>query len=562
MSSDGNSTHTARADSARVRAGAILGICLIVAVVYGSLLQAPPLTWDDGLNIFENPYFLSGSWVRLWTEVYFGMYIPVIETMWAGLWYAGSGAAWPFRFFNLALHITNVVLFARLLSGLLRRLELDGDLAVVVGVAIFALHPVQSATVAWISGSRDLAATAFALAAVGVYFSDRRGAAWWSTLLFVAGLLCKPQVAGIPLAIALYVWLFERERFRRTLIVMGIWSVLVVASAAVTSLAQAEALGVSVPLVRRPLIALDALGFYLMKAVWPFPLAADYGRRPDVVWNEPSRMIPTISILIFAAAALWWASRRSRSYGIALAWPVVFLPVLGLVTFGYQRISTVADHYNYLPLAVLGALAAIAVARAPWRDTRWAWALPGLFVVASGMTSWRRAQDWRDDDRFYADMLAKNPASFSAQINLAAGYCDRGEWAAGLELVERAAPLAADDPGFLANKAYCLYKGARYDDVLSLQANLRNAAVREGFVRNPRAAFVFATSVASAFDKQGQSIRAFAYLCQAQTLMPQDAVVAAGIDAIHREFLEVGRNLGCPGFVPWDTLERVVAELQ
>jgi hypothetical protein len=540
----------------------ILGVCLVVTLVYGSLLLAPPLSWDDGLNIFENPYFVNGSWTALWAKPYFGMYVPVIDTFWAALAHVGNGAAWPFRLFNVALHVANVVLFARLASGLLRRFELESEIGLAVGVVIFALHPTQSAAVSWISGSRDLAATTFALAAVGVYFANRRGAAVGSTLLFVAGLLCKPQIAGVPLAIVLYAWLFERRDFRRAAVMMSIWSAFVVLSAVITWFAQADALGVEVPLAHRPAIALDALGFYLIKIVWPFPLAADYGRTPDLVWDEPRRMIPTISAVVLAAAVLWWAVHKNSNYKIALTWPLVLLPVLGFVTFGYQRISTVADHYNYLPLSVLAALAAIAVARTRWRDARVAWALPAFLVVTQATTSWRRAQDWRDDDRFYGDMLAKNPASFSAQINLAASYCERGNWQTGLALVARTESRASNDPGFLANKAFCLYKGGRFDDVLGLQVNLRDAAVRDGLARSPRAASVFATSVAGAYDKRGSSIRAFAYLCQAQAVTPEDGTIAATIEDFRREFSNRGRNVGCPGLLPWDTLERVVSELQ
>lgn len=159
-------------------------------------------------------------------------------------------------------------------------------------------------------------------------------------------------------------------------------------------------------------------------------------------------------------------------------------------------------------------------------------------------------------------MLAKNPASFSAQINLAANYCDRGDWRAGLALVERSAAKASGDPGFLANQAYCLYKAGRFDDVLRLQVKLRSDSVRTGFARNQRAASVFATSMAGAFDAQGRMIRAFAYLCQAQALAPENIAVASAVEKIQREFLSIGRNVGCPGLLPWDTLERVVAELR
>lgn len=76
MSTDGHAkdaTSLFGLTRAQARTLAILGVCLVVTLVYGSLLLAPPLTWDDGLNIFENPYFVNGSWTTLWGKPYFGM---------------------------------------------------------------------------------------------------------------------------------------------------------------------------------------------------------------------------------------------------------------------------------------------------------------------------------------------------------------------------------------------------------------------------------------------------------------------------------------------------------
>ena len=534
-----------------------------MALVYGALIDAPPLTWDDAPNIFENPHFRNGSWTALWRAPYFGMYIPVVETIWAALYKVGEGAAWPFRVFNIALHIANVVLFAVLLQRVLLRFEIAGGAAFATGVAIFALHPQQTATICWLSGSRDLVATTFAFAAVAVLFRRGRWAEFWSTLLFIAGLLSKPQIAGVPLAIALFTWLFERERFKRTALLMAGWSLLVVASAVVTWAAQAgDADSVHVPLAHRPVLALDALGFYLMKTVWPFPLAADYGRTPDVMRENPSRMIFTIGLATFCGWALWAAARRHRGYGVGFLWPLLLLPVLGFATFGYQRISTVADHYNYLPLAIAGTLAAVGIARSTWRDSGWLWAFPALIVVVGGFASWHRTKDWRDDDHFYADMLAKNPRSYSAQLNLAASACDRGDWRAGLSLVQRASGRGTDDPGVLANTAYCLFRGGQLDDVVRLQTNLRNASVRGKLARNPPAAVLFAASIAGAFDKQGFPMRAFAYFCQAHALAPEDAHIAGDIASIHQQMLQAGRDVVCPGLLGWDKLEAIVADIR
>src|SRR3954469_10181913 len=115
---------------------AVIGVCIVVVLVYASLLTAPSLIWDDDLNIFDNAYFVSGPWWALWIKPYFGMYIPLTSTIWAALFHLGHGAVWPFRLLNVALHVINVLLFAKLLGGFLRRCRIESSIAVVVGVAV------------------------------------------------------------------------------------------------------------------------------------------------------------------------------------------------------------------------------------------------------------------------------------------------------------------------------------------------------------------------------------------------------------------------------------------
>ncbi len=100
----------------------------------------------------------------------------------------------------------------------------------------------------------------------------------------------------------------------------------------------------------KSLVALDALGFYLCKLLWPMRLASDYGRTPELVvargWNSLTWIVPIV--LIAAAAVLF---RRSVKPLVASALFVVALvPMLGLLPFDFQAYSTVADHYAYLAL--------------------------------------------------------------------------------------------------------------------------------------------------------------------------------------------------------------------
>jgi tetratricopeptide (TPR) repeat protein len=344
---------------------------------------------------------------------------------------------------------------------------------------------------------------------------------------------------------------------------MSAWLLMGLLSAAVTSRTQALTVSVRVPWAYRPLIAFDALGFYLMKTVWPFPLAADYGRTPAALGNNPRLMIPTLAALVIVSAILWLAIRRNEAYKLGILWPIVLAPVLGLLPFGYQRISTVADHYNYLPLALAAALVAIALGNARWLSQRSALAaLIALVAVESG-ASLARIEDWRGEDRFFTDMLAKNPASVTAKVDLSAMMCGRGNWQGGLAMIEGALLDAPSDAPVLANRAFCLYQAGRIEEVLALQSRIRESEVSENLERNSAAATILLNSLAGAFVAIGKPLHAFAYLCQALTISPNDADIAANISSVKQKLSEAGREVQCPrDHLPWGRLVAIVDGLK
>src|SRR5207248_102963 len=104
------------------------------------------------------------------------------------------------------------------------------------------------------------------------------------------------------------------------------------------------------PAWERPLVAADALAFYLVKLVFPRDLVVAYGRTPDRVLSQPQVYVAWM--LPAAVAAMIWLWRPGRRWLGAAALLVLagLGPTLGLVNFDFQYFSTVADHYLYLPM--------------------------------------------------------------------------------------------------------------------------------------------------------------------------------------------------------------------
>src|SRR5205814_7058888 len=150
--------------------------------------------------------------------------------------------------------------------------------------------PLQVEPVAWISGMKDLLCGFFVVVALWQYcLAIARGARLHyliSTICFILGMLSKPTAAMTPiLAVAIDRWMLQRDwnRVRRSI---WPWLGLAIPCVIWTRIFQFAGGVMRTPLWTRPLIATDALAFYLWKLVLPLELAMDYGRFPARAMRE------------------------------------------------------------------------------------------------------------------------------------------------------------------------------------------------------------------------------------------------------------------------------------
>ena len=356
----------------------IVAGCLLV---YSQVPQLGWLTWDDRLHVPANPGLNPPTWQSLgqfWSEPYFSHYVPVSYTFWAGeVWlsrflFSGPPAQLSPALFHVGSLLLHVVC-ACLVFFLLRRLVSAMGLRWSVVVSFAS----AGRAVAWISETRTTLAGVWMLLAllshvrtgdefefVGTSdtYRRRRVVGWF----VVAWACCTLAILSKPSAVALPVvaWVIDRFWLERTwrfsLFTLAPWLLPAFAVILITSDVQAGAARVADAVAPgwRPLIALDALWFYLNKLVIPWPLSTDYGRTPQyVIQTKLIFFTPWIPLLVLLT--LWYSLDRRwwlAPVGISIA---ALLPMLGLMPFGFQEISTVADRYMYL--ALLGPALALAL---------------------------------------------------------------------------------------------------------------------------------------------------------------------------------------------------------
>lgn len=412
--------------------------------MFGRVAGFEFLGWDDDVNITRNARLFPVTTEALgayWTAPYLGLYVPVAYTYWSVL--AVGSRAWNgaepaaeldpalFHVGNLALHL-GTVLFV---LGILRRLGLSTR-AAALGAALFALHPLQVEPVAWITESRGLLAALLSTAAIWLHLSAGANAAkpalWKVGALacFTLALLSKPSAAAAPCVLfVLERWQLGRS-WRASIAATAPWFALAALSVVVAmSIQLGGDAGSLTELWTRPFIAADALAFYLGKLVLPLGLAAEYGRSPEYVLAGAAVWLVWL-VPVALAAAVVFVPKLHPWRGATAAFGAGLIPVLGLIPFAYQQLSTVADRYAYL--AMLGPALALGL-WADARETRTRTLVPLALLLLWAGLSHRQLSHWSDTGALFEHSLAVQPDSATAHINYGAHLNQSGEFDAAEE---------------------------------------------------------------------------------------------------------------------------------
>ena len=273
----------------------------------------------------------------------------------------------------------------------------------------------------WISGRKDVLAGFFALLSVWLALRAMKGSAdsfrrhyLLALVSYVAALLAKPVAAALPLMIIAIDVGLVRGSWRSALRCWAPWLVAAVPLAWLTKMQQPDhVMGFITPWPQRPVVAADAIVFYLSRLLFPLFLTLNYGRTPEWVLAQPWSLWEPLLFLVLCLL-LWMRPARSWwCVGLAL-FCLNLLPVLGFVPFYYQVFSTVADRFLYLSL--LGP--ALLVAWALRDGKRWRVVICSLALVWLGAKCELQTQIWRNNQSLVEHIAQWNPNDPDIQYSL------------------------------------------------------------------------------------------------------------------------------------------------
>lgn len=526
--------------SARVLLVSLLA--LVVAVFINSL--GGEFVYDDLPQIRDNK--LLGRWdaqaitwilsrdVRSSTrsEVTEGIssnYYRPVATFFMAVWHAiarSTPARWHLA--SVLLHTLAVILVFAVVKRSLTALCIEGvrnRLTAAFSAAVFAVHPVQSESVAWISALMNPLSAVMILAAMLLYLKARTEETARKTVLMgaAAGLMLlalltkESAIALLPIVVSYELFVFNRElgwreKLRkcwvRTLPFATVAAgYLGLRFAVMGSLFGERHLNANYPedssltlldhLYTSPLLVLH----YLKSILWPIDLSVTYDLA--FVRGTVKPFLGPALLLLVGAALLLYLSRRVVEARLAALWIVIPLaPYLN--TSSFQSGDLVHDRYLYVSMAGVGLLAsgllrktaeksipacvalaallitglaaATVLQNAVWRNSRTLW-LTALERAPNSRIArlWlgAHAEEARDLDaaaQHYEAALRINPDIVDALTNLAFVYAQQGRWEEAIEKFERITSLLPEDglSHFNLSVAYAARKRFR-DELIVLK---------------------------------------------------------------------------------------------
>jgi tetratricopeptide (TPR) repeat protein len=458
----------------------LAGLLLFAAPLVAYLpLHSAGFIWDDDQYVTQNPELRDvAGLARIWLDpTAVPQYYPLVHTTYWAEYHLWGLDPCGYHAINVLLHALNGVLLWRVLA----RLRVPGAL---LAAFLFALHPVMTESVAWITERKNVLSLALALGALASYLRfaplepeptepGSRGP-WYalSLALYVGALLSKTVVCTFAGVVLVLVW-WKRARIRpRDVAPLVPFVALGLAAGLHTAWLERHHVGAmgaewALGPIERVLLAGRALWFYAGKLAWPHPLIFFYPR-----WRLDAGVLGQLvwpAAAVALVAALWIARGRIGRGPLAavLLFAGILAPALGFVDVYPFRYSYVADHFQYHASTALLALAAAGGSRL-WASLgatgrRLAGAAAIALLAGLGAATAAQCRIYRDLETLYRDTIAKNPGAWNAYLNLANELSSEGRNAEALPLAREAARLApnvADAHNTLGGVLFLVSAGA------------------------------------------------------------------------------------------------------
>ena len=483
----------------------IAGIGLFIAtiVLYWPTLWFPFVNYDDEMYVYQNHAVFKGlSWAGFkyaLTSNVVGHWHPLtmISLMAdASVYHSFAGG---YHLTNILLHAIDVVL----LWILIKRMTGLFWPGVVVAM-LFAVHPLNAESVAWIAERKNVLSTFFFILTVLAYLryaeNPRPMRYLLALILFVLGLLAKSMLVTLPfLLFLLDYWPLQRilpaQNSSKANAVSDlrllVWEKIpflafAAADCVIEYFTAVHAGGVpslaSLPFESRALNIPIAYLTYVEKSFWPTNLCVLYAF-PEKLPVVPALI--SLVLLIMGTVAAWHLRWKFRWLITGWFWFLgTLVPVIGVVQAGPQAW---ADHHAYVPTIGIFLIAGCALNElwGAWRPLRacLVFASAGFLCVCVFLAR-QQMYCWRDSVALFSQAIAVNPNNAAAQALLAASFNGEEQYSNAVEHYAVAVRLQPQNGEYQLDFGLALVKAGQFARAIAPLETVLKQAPNDPGLRN------------------------------------------------------------------------------
>ncbi|HPX19542.1 MAG TPA: tetratricopeptide repeat protein [Deltaproteobacteria bacterium] len=411
--------------------------------------------------------------------------------------------------------------------------------------ALFAVHPVNADTVAWIAQRKNLLSTLFCLLTLLAYawYAHRQTFARYlaALSLFVAGLLSKPMIVTLPFAMLLLdYWPLRRIRLnlgvssgkeekegimprdqRRAALKLVIEKVPFLFIALLMIHVSMSSVHGHMDVITTDMVsmklrlenALVSYVHYLGKMIWPWNLTIYYPYPQSI---PLAQVLSAGAVIIAVTGAVLAKLRRYPYLAVGWFWYLgALVPVSGIIQAGLW--PAIAERWMYVPgiglfiMVSWGGRDLFSRLKSGRQVYRYA---SLAVVVLLALLTFRQAGFWKDDFTLFSRAIEVNDRNSLAYGNLADIYLQQGSYDHAFAHYTKALELNPRDSHIHHNFAVALLDMERYSEAVS---HLRIAAEKFGHDEN------LLIGLGTALAKQGDLPGALEWFDKALIVNPHNA---------------------------------------
>jgi tetratricopeptide (TPR) repeat protein len=487
-------------------------VCLLLLLstlaIYGKVRHYEFNNFDDNIYVTNNPVVRSG--------------LNAASLRWSFNYTLKDGNYWqPLTWLSHMLdvslygmnagrhHMSNV--FFHLLSTMLLFLAFGRMTGAIwrsaFVAALFALHPINVESVAWIAERKNVLSTFFWMLTLLFYagYHHRPGILRYLAVIFAfgLGLLAKPMLVTLPFVLLLLdFWPLKRIVFKRSegfpaaialrlifeklpLFILSALSVYL-SSASVKGMGNVISLE-NLPMKLRLANALVAYVKYIGKLIWPYPLAVFYPFPERIPLWQP---LTALALLLFISIFVFCTLKQKPYLAVGWLWYLgTLIPVIGLVQVGMW--PAMADRWAYVPTVGLFIMLSWGVAEiaSRWRYRRVVLACLSVSALTALLVlSYFQINHWRDSVSLFEHGIQATGGTWKMHNNLASALNARGRSSEAIWHYKQALELDPPEPEAVHyNLAIALTSMGRlqeaisqYDEAIRINPDYADAHVNLG----------------------------------------------------------------------------------